>query len=161
MKSDLNLNPRIFVTFQFAKEINSILWSNDLNGKKPAPVSCSSTSHQCCWVIRSWQLLGKTTTVSKKSPIGCCAMAGVKCSGSSVTDINWDSQGLNGEIPNSLKKLIDLKTLYVNEIYSQIKITEIQFWIKWKYYPPMLGRSVRHLSLLILKISDWNKCDGA
>ena len=29
--------------------------------------SCTSTSPQCCWVKRSWELMGKTTSVSSTS----------------------------------------------------------------------------------------------
>ena len=73
--------------------------------------SCTSASPQCCWVVRSWQLMGKSTSVSSTSSTACCSMSGVSCSGSSVTGINWDSKYLTGTIPAELGKLTSLTRL--------------------------------------------------
>jgi hypothetical protein len=76
-----------------------------------AQATCDSTSPQCCWVVRSWQLMGKNTTVSSGSGYDCCSMDGVSCSGSHVTAIKWNYKGLAGSIPveiGNLKNLTDL-----------------------------------------------------
>jgi hypothetical protein len=76
-----------------------------------AAVSCSSTAYQCCWVVRIWQLMGKTTSVSSTSSTACCSMSGVTCSGTSVTKIDWRLQSLNGTIPSDISKLASLQYL--------------------------------------------------
>jgi len=35
-------------------------------------VTCDSSSPQCCWVVRSWQQMGKSTSVSSTSSTACC-----------------------------------------------------------------------------------------
>jgi hypothetical protein len=35
-------------------------------------VSCTTTSPECCWVIRSWQKMGNTTSASATSATACC-----------------------------------------------------------------------------------------
>ena len=89
--------------------------------------SCTSTSPQCCWVKRSWELMGKTTSVSATHATACCyylvsstgttttqtsGIPGVTCNSTGiVTEINWFAQGLQGSIPADLSNLKDLTTL--------------------------------------------------
>ena len=88
---------------------------------------CSSTSPQCCWVKRSWQLMGKTTSVSSTSSTACCyylvsstgttttqtsGIPGVNCTSTGkVTEIKWNGQGLKYSFPTELSKLVDLTKL--------------------------------------------------
>jgi hypothetical protein len=73
------------------------------------PATCTASSPQCCWVVRIWQLLGKTTSVSSTSSTACCKMSGVVCSGSTVTELHWDNQGFSGfSIPPDIGNLTDL-----------------------------------------------------
>ena len=76
-----------------------------------AQTACDSTSPQCCWVVRSWQLMGQNTTVSSGSDKECCSMDGVSCSGSLVTAINWNYKGLSGSIPADIGNLKNLTNL--------------------------------------------------
>jgi hypothetical protein len=81
-------------------------------GADSAPrVSCKSSSLECCWVIRSWELMGQTTSVSSTNPTGCCKMGGVTCSGSNVTEINWAFKNLGGQIPIDILNLVNLQIL--------------------------------------------------
>ena len=75
--------------------------------------SCDSSSPQCCWVVRIWQLMGKTTTVDHTSATACCSMSGVTCTGSIVTKIQWDNQNpkLTGSIPPEIGNLVNLTWL--------------------------------------------------
>jgi hypothetical protein len=76
-------------------------------------VSCTSTSYQCCWVIRSWQKMGRTTTVNPASATGCCSNIGdIDCTSTGiVTKISWSTEGLQGQIPAELGKLTSLQYL--------------------------------------------------
>ena len=76
-----------------------------------AAVSCDSSSFQCCWVVRIWELMGKTTSVSSTSSNDCCNMEGVTCSDSSVTQINWNKLGLTQQIPSDIRNLVNLQEL--------------------------------------------------
>ena len=93
-------------------------------------VSCSSdpnsASPQCCWVIRSWQKMGKTTSVSSHHATACCntlvssngattqntGILGVTCfSTGIVTEIKWYAQSLKNSIPAELGNLANLEYL--------------------------------------------------
>ena len=75
-------------------------------------MTCDSTSPQCCWVVRSWQLMGQTTDVSSTSATACCSMTGVTCdSTSKVTAIEWSGKGLSGSIPAEIGSLEKLQKL--------------------------------------------------
>jgi hypothetical protein len=87
-----------------------------------AVVTCDSSSPQCCWVVRIWQEMGKTTTVSATSATECCnkldsentgsGISGVYCSlDGSVTEIRWSSQSLSGSIPPEIGNLKNLQSL--------------------------------------------------
>jgi hypothetical protein len=89
---------------------------------KAQAVTCGPISPQCCWVRRSWQLMGKTTTVDPTSATACCytlgttkqtsGMAGVTCtSAGTVTKIDWTNKGLTGSIPPEIGNLTDLNYL--------------------------------------------------
>jgi hypothetical protein len=56
----------------------------------------------------------KTIEVSLASYFGentCCSMGGVKCSGSKVTEIDWNKKVLIGPVPPDMGKLEDLIVL--------------------------------------------------
>ena len=83
-----------------------------------AAVSCSSTSPQCCWVIRIYELMKLTSTgLSRTSYTSCCGMTGVTCSGSGsstiVKVVNWQKNpsGFTGGVPSDIQFLPDLTTL--------------------------------------------------
>ena len=73
--------------------------------------TCTSTSPDCCWVIRSWQWMEKSTNVSPNSSTACCSMEGVDCSGHFVTKIDWKDKGLVGSIPREIGNLKNLREL--------------------------------------------------
>jgi len=89
--------------------------------------TCTSTSPQCCWVIRIWQLMGKTTAVSPISSTDCCSsvvsstgtttiqnngIPGVTCTSTGmVTKIDWKSNGLTGTVPPYFGKLVNLTSI--------------------------------------------------
>jgi hypothetical protein len=85
-------------------------------------VTCDSSSPQCCTVVRSWQLMGKTTLVSSTSSTACCyylgtttqssGIPGVNCtSKGTVTQIIWYNKGLTGPIPPEIGHLMSLTHL--------------------------------------------------
>jgi hypothetical protein len=76
-----------------------------------AAVACSSSSSECCWVVRIWELMGKTTSVSSTSSNDCCNMEGVTCTGSDVTSIDWKNKGLTQQIPSDIRNLKSLTLL--------------------------------------------------
>jgi hypothetical protein len=80
---------------------------------KAQAVTCDSSSPQCCTVVRSWQLMGKSTTVSSTNSTACCSpgIPGVTCSGSTITQIDWFSKGLSGSIPPEIGNLVNLTYL--------------------------------------------------
>ena len=68
--------------------------------------TCISTSPQCCWVVRIWQLMGQTTSVSPTSSTACCTgIPGVTCSSSTVTELNWAGRALINQIPAAIGNL--------------------------------------------------------
>ena len=70
--------------------------------------TCTSTSPQCCWVVRIWKLMGKTTNVSPTSSTACCSMTGVTCDNTNkVRKIVWGFKGLSGSIPAEIGNLIN------------------------------------------------------
>ncbi len=82
----------------------------------PSMVTCTpGISYDCCWVIRSWQWMGKTTSVDHTSPNACCDMEGVTCThdetGVKVTHISWIAKSLKNSIPPSLGRLTNLRGL--------------------------------------------------
>ncbi len=80
-----------------------------------AAVSCGSTSLQCCWVVRSWQLMGKSIpTGISSTDNSCCTvpMYGVTCNSTNkVTMLKWGNDGLSGSIPAEIGKLTSLTHL--------------------------------------------------
>jgi hypothetical protein len=87
---------------------------------------CSSSSPECCWVVLSWQLMGKTTSVSSTSSTACCyylvsstgtttqtsGIPRVNCTSTGiVTEIDWSAQGLQGPTPAELSNLVNLQRL--------------------------------------------------
>ena len=85
--------------------------------KTSSIASCTTSSPQCCWVVRSWQLMGKTIPSGIKSTdSSCCTlpMSGVSrvtCDSSNkVKKIFW-VWGLSGSIPAEIGKLINLTHL--------------------------------------------------
>ena len=79
-----------------------------------AQATCDSSSHQCCWVVQSWQLMGQSSAKkSSYSIYDCCSMKGVTCDSTKtkVTAIQWTGKKLKGSLPSSLQYLVDLKTL--------------------------------------------------
>jgi len=88
--------------------------------------TCGTSSPQCCWVKRIWQLMGKTTALSSTSADGCCSnivgdtfgIPGVTCTTSTprkVTEINWGPLTLTGSIPEDIGKLVDLTKLFITD----------------------------------------------
>jgi hypothetical protein len=89
--------------------------------------TCTSSSPQCCWVKRSWQLMGKDNLVDPTHRTACCyylvsstgttttqrsGISGVSCTSTGiVTRIRWGSNGLKGSIPTELANLRDLELL--------------------------------------------------
>jgi len=89
---------------------------------KAQAVTCDSSSPQCCWVVRIWQLMGKTTSVSITNATACCyalgsttqtlGIPGVTCtSDGTVTKIYWSSKVLTGSIPPEIGNLMNLTNL--------------------------------------------------
>jgi hypothetical protein len=75
-------------------------------------VTCTPESPQCCWVVRIWKLMGKSTLVDHTSATACCSMSGVTCSGSTVTKIYWSFRGITGcSIPPDVGNLVNLTFL--------------------------------------------------
>ncbi len=84
--------------------------------------TCYSSSYQCCWVKRSWELMGKTTSVSSTNATACCNYLGSTTQSSGIPgvtcgfngypiEINWNSQGLQGQIPPEMGNLKPLRRL--------------------------------------------------
>ena len=89
--------------------------------------TCSSTSKktpspQCCWVKRSWELMGQTTSVSSTSSTACCyylgsttqtsGIPGIYCSSDGiVTKIHWGLKSLRYSIPTELSNLKNLQMM--------------------------------------------------
>jgi hypothetical protein len=84
--------------------------------------TCDSSSPECCWVKRIYQLMGQTTLVSATSATDCCSyldgthqssgIPGVNCTSiGNVTGINWGSSSLIGSITEDFENLKNLKIL--------------------------------------------------
>jgi len=71
----------------------------------------SAAAGDCETVVSLWTNLGKTTSVDPADPTACCSMNGVACVGSTVTGIDWSSQGLSGTIPSTIGDLVNLVEL--------------------------------------------------
>ena len=81
-----------------------------------AQVTCTTSSPECCWVVRSWQLMGKATpTGIKSTDRSCCTkpLDGVTCDSTKtkVTGLNWSFKTFTGRIPSELGKLTSLTSL--------------------------------------------------
>jgi hypothetical protein len=78
---------------------------------------CTSSSPECCWIIRSWQKMGKITSASSTDATACCyyltsGIPGIKCNSDGiVTEIRWYAQSLQGQIPAELSNLVNLQRL--------------------------------------------------
>ena len=88
---------------------------------------CTSSSPECCWVIRSWQNMGKITSATSTNATACCStlvsstgttttqtsgILGVTCSSTGiVTEIKWHDQRFVGSIPPELWNLTNLQHL--------------------------------------------------
>jgi len=86
-------------------------------GVKAQTVTCTTASPQCCWVVRSWQLMGKAIpTGIKSTDRSCCTvpMAGVTCDSTKtkVTGLDWSFKSLTGSIPSEIGNLVDLTNIY-------------------------------------------------
>ena len=84
--------------------------------------TCTSTSPDCCWVVESWNKMGKATTVNPNSATACCyrlgsttqssGIPGVRCTSTGiVSQIDWKTKSLKGQIPEELVKLTYLQRL--------------------------------------------------
>ena len=75
--------------------------------------TCTTASPQCCWVVRSWQLMGKTIPAGITSnDNSCCTlpMTGVTCdSTNKIIKISWAFSKLSGAIPASIGNLVNLE----------------------------------------------------
>ena len=80
---------------------------------------CEAQSPQCCWVKRSWELMGQSTSVSFTNATACCqnlgdstqtsGIPGVTCTSTgNVTEINWFFKSLKHSIPSELGNLGNL-----------------------------------------------------
>ncbi len=84
--------------------------------KSQAPKCKGKKSHQCCWVVRSWNLMNKEipSRISANDN-SCCTkpMAGVTCNRQNTTILNieWSEQELSGSIPVAIGNLTSLQTL--------------------------------------------------
>jgi hypothetical protein len=87
-----------------------------------AAASCSSSSPPCCWAVRVWQLLGKSTSVTSSSSTACCrsldgvfkssGVPGVYCNSSgAIWKIDWIRQSLTAAIPSDIGKITSLTFL--------------------------------------------------
>jgi len=93
------------------------------NGATLPTVNCDANSPECCWVTRSWQLMGKNILSDFSKDKACCSsigdtyrpgLSGVQCdSTGKVIEINWRSIGLKDHIPAALGELKNLVQMYV------------------------------------------------
>jgi hypothetical protein len=78
--------------------------------------SCTPDSHQCCWVLASWTIMGKAIpTEISSSDNSCCTkhMSGIACdfTTTKVTLINWNAKNLSNSMPKELLMLNSLTQL--------------------------------------------------
>ena len=90
--------------------------TNTTNTTSSSIASCTSSSPQCCWVVRSWQLMnGVFTTGINSTDNSCCTlpMTGVTCDSTNtkITRIDWVQMGLSGLIPAEIGNLDSLTYL--------------------------------------------------
>jgi len=123
-----------------------------------AATPTASTTAECFWVVESWQLMGKTTSVSPTHPTACCnyvvsstgkttgktttqtsGIPGVNCTSTGiVTQINWWGLGLVNTIPAELGRLTNLTYLNLGdnwlggsippEIWNLVKLEYLDFY---------------------------------
>jgi len=150
--------------------------------------SCSSTSTppspQCCWVKRSWQLMGKTTSVSSTSSTACCyylvsstgtittqasGIPGVTCTSSgTVTELKWNGQALRYSIPTELSNFKNLTYLglYNNQLNGTIpsslgNLVELQdLWLQKNQLNGTIPSSLGQLVKLYYLYLDNNQLTG-
>ncbi len=78
--------------------------------------SCTSASHQCCWILASWTKMGKAIPTGI-SPLdnSCCTMpmSGITCDSTiaNVTKIDWKANNLLNSMPGELQMLDSLTEL--------------------------------------------------
>ena len=89
-----------------------------------AIATCTSSSTDCCWVTRFWQLMGKRPLVDYTKQKACCSVLtsaywqalpgikGVSCNDyGNVTQIFWSGLSLKGRIPDRVGMLKNLEGL--------------------------------------------------
>jgi len=101
-------------------KISALALSAMIAGVEAQTVTCTSTSPQCCWVVRSWQLMGQfIPTGIKSTDNSCCTvpMSGVFCDSTKtkVTGLDWSSKALTGSIPADIGKLTSLTSLSLGD----------------------------------------------
>jgi len=126
-----------------------------------AATPTASTTAECFWVVESWQLMGKTTSVSPTHPTACCnyvvsstgkttgktttqtsGIPGVNCTSTGiVTQINWWGLGLVNTIPAELGRLTNLTYLNLGdnwlggsippEIWNLVKLEYLDFYYNY------------------------------
>jgi len=100
----------------------SLVIASMISPAEAQTVSCTTSSPQCCWVVRIWQLMGKTTLVDHTNATACCNTLGsttqtsgitrVTCSSTGqVTKIDWRMNSLTGNIPADIGQLKSLQYL--------------------------------------------------
>lgn len=114
---------RLKLIFLFSVGISPAMARRDdniaaANGATLPTVNCNANSPECCWVTRSWQLMGKNILSDFSKDKACCSsigdtykpgLSGVQCdSTGKVIEINWRSIGLKGHIPAALGELKNL-----------------------------------------------------
>ena len=85
-------------------------------GSAPSYETCTAASTECCWAVRSWQLMGKSIpTGIQSTDNSCCTlpMDGVTCDSTKtkVTGINWGNLGLSGSLPTDIGNLKNLENM--------------------------------------------------
>lgn len=119
---------RLKLIFLFSVGISPAMARRDdniaaANGATLPTVNCNANSPECCWVTRSWQLMGKNILSDFSKDKACCSsigdtykpgLSGVQCdSTGKVIEINWRSIGLKDHIPAALGELKNLVQMYV------------------------------------------------
>ena len=98
------------------KKSSSGVKSSSSGVKSTSPKCDRKKSHQCCWVVRSWNLMKKEIPSGiSANDNSCCTqpMAGVTCNpqNNTILMIEWSEQELSGSIPKEIGKLTSLQTL--------------------------------------------------
>jgi len=121
-----------------------------------AAASCTSSSPQCCWVVRSYQLMGRTTSVSSTSSTACCrnlgsttqtsGIPGVTCTSTgTVTGIQWVKFALPGIIPSDIGNLVNLTYLR----------------LQWNQLTGSIPASIGNLKSLTELVLAYNQLSGS